>query len=161
MRDVHLLVHVDESDPDAVFDRVKDFSRYPGLVDVVRSVAVHPVSDHEENSDWEVYFRNGILRWTETDLIDPAARTIAFTQLDGDFAEFSGAWRITAVADGCRVRFDARFDFGIPSLRGILDPVAERVFKETVARIVLGLFGAASVVGEKEPAGAEAPAGAR
>jgi ribosome-associated toxin RatA of RatAB toxin-antitoxin module len=158
MRSVRLTVRVAEVDSGMVFDRIKDFARYPGLVDVVRSVTVRQISEHEENSDWEVYFRNGILRWTEADRIDPGARTIGFVQLNGDFDTFDGTWRITTVPAGCLVAFAAEFDFGIPSLAGILDPIAERVLKETIGRIVISLFGSASVVGDDALAAAVAAA---
>lgn len=149
MRSAHVTLFIPEVGAAAAFDRVRDFARYPELVDVVRAVTVHEVSDTEETSDWEVYFRNGILRWTETDQFDRDGLTIAFSQLDGDFAEFAGTWRITAHDGGCQVAFDTEFDFGIPSLAGILDPVAERVFKETIARVVKGLFPSAEVVGDE------------
>jgi len=52
------------------------------------------------------------------------------------------------------VTFDSDFDFGIPSLAGILDPVAERVFKETIARVLTGLFDEIDVLGDPEVAAA-------
>ncbi|WP_405915184.1 type II toxin-antitoxin system RatA family toxin [Streptomyces sp. NBC_00728] len=149
MRSAHVTLGVPGVSPQAAFARVRDFAAYPDLVDVVRSVTVRHTSDTDESSDWEVYFRNGILRWTETDRFDPAALTIVFEQIDGDFEEFSGSWVITADGDGCRIAFDTAFDFGIPSLAGILDPVAERVFKETIARVVRGLFPNAEVIGDE------------
>ncbi|KAB1988187.1 cyclase [Streptomyces populi] len=157
MRSVHVALAVREHDPGAVFDRVRHFAGYPELVPVVRSVTVHEVSAEEETSDWEVYFRNGILSWTEEDRFDRAALTILFSQLDGDFESFTGSWRVSREGAGCRVDFDAEFDFGIPSLAGILDPVAVKVFKETIARIVSGLFTGAAVIGDE--AVAEALAG--
>ncbi|MDH6131835.1 ribosome-associated toxin RatA of RatAB toxin-antitoxin module [Kitasatospora sp. MAA4] len=150
MRNVHVSLGLPGTDAASAFRRVKDFARYPELVPVVRAVTVRETGESEETSDWEVYFRNGILRWTERDLFSPDTGVIAFAQLDGDFETFSGTWRVEA--DGptaSRVDFDADFDFGIPSLAGILDPVAERVFKETIARVVTGLFGEAVVLGDE------------
>ncbi len=46
-----------------------------------------------------------------------------------------------------QVAFAADFDFGIPSLEGILDPIAERVIKETVAWAVIGLFPGTELTG--------------
>ncbi|MFE1291089.1 type II toxin-antitoxin system RatA family toxin [Streptomyces sp. NPDC058751] len=149
MRSAHVTLGVPGVTPRAAFARVKDFAAYPDLVDVVRSVTVRRIDDAHESSDWEVYFRNGVLRWTETDRFDTADLTIEFAQSEGDFAEFSGTWAITADGDGCRIAFDTAFDFGIPSLAGILDPVAERVFKETIARVVRGLFPNAEVIGDE------------
>ncbi|GGO90678.1 type II toxin-antitoxin system RatA family toxin [Wenjunlia tyrosinilytica] len=148
MRSAELTVRVDDVEPGAAFDTIKDFSRYPELSDVVRSVTVHEVSENEEQSDWEVYFRNGILTWTEADRFDRPGLLIEFSQVDGDFADFSGTWKVTPDGTGCLIGFAAEFDFGIPSLAGILDPVAERVLKETIARVVISLFDSASVVGD-------------
>ncbi|MGW6568398.1 type II toxin-antitoxin system RatA family toxin [Streptomyces sp. NPDC054975] len=162
MRSVHVAVELSGTTPAGGYDQVKQFARYPDLVPVVRAVTVHEISADEETSDWEVYFRNGILRWTESDHFDPDNLTITFTQLDGDFDSFEGTWRITATENGCVVDFRADFDFGIPSLAGILDPVAERVIKETIARVVIGLFGGeGTVVGDEALAQAVAlpPAG--
>jgi ribosome-associated toxin RatA of RatAB toxin-antitoxin module len=149
MRHVTLQARVPAASPRACFDRISDFARYPELVDVVRSVTVHPASpDGREHSDWEVYFRNGILRWSEADLKDDGSHSITFEQTEGDFDSFSGSWSIGAADDGCAVTFETDFDFGIPSLAGILDPIAERVFKETIARVLAGLFGTVRVVGD-------------
>ncbi|MDV3205559.1 MAG: cyclase, partial [Rhodococcus ruber] len=90
---------------------------------------------------WTVKFRKGLLRWTEHDVLDRDAGTIAFTQLEGDFEVFDGTWRIGRTEDGASVVFDARFDLGIPSLADILDPVAEGALRENIALILSGLFG--------------------
>lgn len=158
MRSVTLRALVPFTDPDACFRRIGDFERYPELVDVVRSVAVHPPEPGgREYSDWEVYFRNGILRWSEADRKDGAARLITFEQTDGDFDSFRGSWVVTAAGAECAVTFETEFDFGIPSLAGILEPIAERVFKETIARVLAGLFGTVRVV--DDPKIAQALAG--
>lgn len=145
MRSVQVALDLPTADPDTALDAVSKFERYPDLTPDVRSVVAR-----EDSSDWEVYFRNGILRWTERDSTDPDARVITFTQEDGDFEELSGTWRFVPHGDGCRLHFDAEFDFGIPSLVGILDPVAERVMKEIIARVVVGLFPDAQVVGDDQ-----------
>ncbi|MBO3747436.1 SRPBCC family protein [Streptosporangiaceae bacterium NEAU-GS5] len=149
MRSVMLRAKVPGPDPGMCFDRISDFARYPELVDVVRSVAVHPpAADGLEHSDWEVYFRNGILRWSEADRKDGSTHRITFEQTDGDFDSFHGSWSVAPAGGACAVTFETEFDFGIPSLAGILDPIAERVFKETIARVLTGLFGSAEVVPE-------------
>ncbi|MEV8314367.1 SRPBCC family protein [Streptomyces sp. NPDC059900] len=149
MRSVDVTIGVPGIAARAVYDRVKEFARYPELADVVRSVTVHGVSETEETSSWEVYFRNGILRWTESDRFDAPGLAITFVQLDGDFEVFRGAWQIVDTGHEVLVGFRAEFDFGIPSLAGILEPVAERVIKETIARVVLGLFASGRVVGDE------------
>jgi ribosome-associated toxin RatA of RatAB toxin-antitoxin module len=147
MRNVRLSARVPVDDARQCFDRISEFARYPALVDVIRAVAVYPPEDDgTERSDWEVYFRNGILRWSEKDRLDRERLLIRFEQIDGDFECFAGKWSITGHPGACVVKFDAVFDFGIPSLASILDPVAERVFKETIARVLAGIFGDIDVI---------------
>ncbi|MGW2726641.1 type II toxin-antitoxin system RatA family toxin [Streptomyces sp. NPDC001494] len=143
MRTVELSYDGTRLTPPEAYDRIRDFARYPELVDVVRSVAVHPTGKGTTVlSDWKVDFRNGVLAWTEQDDFDDAALTITFRQTDGDFESFEGRWEVAPRASGgARVRFAAAFDFGLPSLAGIIDPVAERVLRETVEQILRALLG--------------------
>lgn len=151
MRDVQLRIHVPDADSADLFEKVGDFARYPELVDVVRSVDVYDaVGDDRISSNWVVYFRNGLLRWSEVDTYNAAQLTIDFEQTTGDFEVFHGAWRVEAAGSGCNVLFDAEFDFGIPSLAGILDPIASRVLKENIARVIIGLTGTSVLTDDEQ-----------
>lgn len=149
MRSAQVTIRAIAVEPAEAFERIKDFAKYPALAPIVRSVTVHGGDGREEHSDWEVYFRNGILRWSESDTFDRAGLSIAFRQLDGDFAEFFGTWKVRGDGADSLIDFATEFDFGIPSLAGILDPVAERVFRETIGLVVTSLFDEAEIVGEE------------
>ncbi|MEU0108424.1 SRPBCC family protein [Streptomyces sp. NPDC006251] len=124
-----------------VFDTVSDFARYPALVEAVRAVRVDPpTTDGALPSHWEVYFRNGILRWSESDRLDRENLTITFEQTEGDFDVFRGEWILTADGEDTVLSFRSEFDFGVPSLASIIDPVAIRVLTENMEFILLGLF---------------------
>ena len=142
MPDVAVTATVPGSCPDAVFATVADFASYAQHTDAVREVVVRPVDSGTE-SDWEVNFRSGVLAWTERDVVDPAGRRIAFEQLDGDFAAFTGSWAIEPDGDGAIVRFEAFFDLGMPSLAPMIDPIAARTLTENVRAILGGLLGPA------------------
>ena len=72
-----------------------------------------------------VPFRGRAIRWAQRYEPGPDRRTIAFTQIDGDFRTLTGVWRIAPVAGGCEVCFEATFDVGVPIYDRILDlPVA-------------------------------------
>ncbi|MEV6975315.1 SRPBCC family protein [Kitasatospora sp. NPDC093806] len=145
MRTVDLEVRYDHVAPDEAYARIGDFARYPALVAAVRRVTVHPgPRTGPLHSDWEVDFRNGVLSWSEADTFDAERRTIFFEQTTGDFDTFTGHWQVKADGAGCAVSFTAEFDFGLPSLAGIIDPVAERVLRENILGILDGLLGAAA-----------------
>lgn len=136
---------------ETVFDAVLHFERYPELAPHVRSTQVHAGPPRPQgSSSWELYFRSGVLRWTESEEYDREGLRIVFRQTDGDFDELSGTWDLRQVGDDCEVHFEADFDFGIPSMEGILDPIAERVMKETIAWAVAGLFADVKVGQETE-----------
>ncbi|MEU7905457.1 SRPBCC family protein [Actinoplanes sp. NPDC049118] len=129
-------------DPADVYERIRDFARYPQQTDAVVEVLVHPVeADGGLVSEWTVRFRNGLLRWTERDVFDDERRSIVFEQLSGDFATFRGRWLIDADGDGATIVFDAEFDLGIPTLAALIDPVAEATLRSNILLILRGLLG--------------------
>lgn len=141
MRHVEINAFVPEAKAEEVFDILSDFARYPELVEVVKAVTVaRRESDGALLSTWEVYFRNGVLKWTEADWLRRDELRIDFEQTDGDFDELSGSWVLDVRDGGVGVVFIQDFDFGIPSLASIIDPVAERVLTETIQLILKRLF---------------------
>ena len=144
MRHVEVRALLPAARATAAFDTLVDFARYPSLVDVVRSVTIRSrPGEVPMVSSWEVYFRNGLLSWTEVDRLRRDALTIEFETTEGDFDEFTGTWVLRQRDDGVVLVFAADFDFGVPSLASIVDPVAERVLTETIQLILRGLFAGA------------------
>jgi ribosome-associated toxin RatA of RatAB toxin-antitoxin module len=141
MRKVALTVHTAARDARAALARIAEFERYPELAADVRHVAAHG-----DRTDWVVNFRRGPMRWTETETVDPARLRIDFAQTEGDFASFAGSWQLIPGIGGCVVRFEVGYDFGIESLAGLMDPIAERVIKRVVCDVLAALFGATSVL---------------
>ncbi|MFI9504572.1 type II toxin-antitoxin system RatA family toxin [Nocardia sp. NPDC052566] len=146
MRTVTLTIESATCDADEAYVRISRFERYPDLVDDVRSIIVHQSESGVLTSDWEVYFRNGPLRWSEVDYFQTDQRRITFEQTEGDFEMFRGIWEVEPTGAGCRVKFEVVFDFGIPSLEGVLEPIATKVLKEGLAFALLQLLGDAEVV---------------
>ena len=141
MRHVEILAFVRGADAETVFDTLADFRRYAELVDVVHSVELHRPPEGPASSSWVVEFRNGLLRWTERDWFRRDALRLDFDQIEGDFEEFSGGWVLRQCSDGVRTALIADFDFGVPSLASIVEPVAERVLTDVTQLILIGLFG--------------------
>ncbi|MEA2450003.1 MAG: hypothetical protein QOG63_1935 [Thermoleophilaceae bacterium] len=124
---------------DDVFERLANFASYPEYTSAVRSCDVAPGDGGTVVSSWSVNFRDGVLCWTEADTIDHATRRIAFEQVTGDLEEFSGGWSVEPDDGGCIVRFRADFDMGVPSLRDLIEPIAERTLEENIIAVVDGL----------------------
>jgi ribosome-associated toxin RatA of RatAB toxin-antitoxin module len=148
MRTIGLRAEADQ-EPAVVFVAIADFERYPALAADVRAVrttpAAHPGTP--QLSDWEVNFRRGIMRWTERELLDADRLRIEFEQTDGDFEDFRGSWQLSAAqAGGTEIAFEVSYDFGIESLAGLMDPIAERVIKRVVCEVLACTLGNVRVV---------------
>ncbi len=143
MRTVRLLAGFATEDVARDFGRIADFGVFPTLAEDVRAVEVHPApsADVSRDSDWEVNFRRGVMRWNEWESVDADRLRIEFDQTSGDFESFQGFWQLTPVDGGCEVLFEVAYDFGIESLAGIMDPIAERVVKRVICSVLSGLFG--------------------
>ncbi|GGW72025.1 cyclase [Streptomyces lucensis JCM 4490] len=150
MPEVTLDVRIPDSQAEKVFDRLRDFAAYPEFTDAIREVRVTEVDENTIDSEWSANFRNGVLCWSERDRIDPAALTIEFAQIDGDFACFDGGWYVEQDGTATTVRFAAVFDLGIPSLAALIDPIATRTLLDTIGLIARGLFGSDVTLHEPE-----------
>jgi ribosome-associated toxin RatA of RatAB toxin-antitoxin module len=142
MRHVEIHGFIPGAQATTAFNTLADFNRYSHLVDVVRSVDLHrPNGPETAYSDWVVEFRGGLLCWREEDWFDAERLRLDFRQTEGDFDEFFGGWQLEQTADGVRTALIADFDFGVPSLASIIEPVAERVLTDVTRLILTGLFG--------------------
>jgi ribosome-associated toxin RatA of RatAB toxin-antitoxin module len=141
MQTVRIEAFVLDSTATEVYETVIDFTRYPDLVETVREVVAEPAAeDGSIVSHWAVNFRNGVLRWTEVDTFDRLNLISRFTQVTGDFDVFEGEWAVRQEGGDTFVVFHGEFDFGVPTLASIIDPVAVRVLTESMREILLGLF---------------------
>ena len=123
-----------------IYPLLCDFERYQYECEAVRTVTITGESEGHAVSEWEVNFRQGILRWTEEDFFDPEAFTIRFEQTEGDAEHFSGAWLMFDTEDGCLIRFIADFDMGVPSISDIIEPIAEQALRENIHSILDGML---------------------
>ncbi|CAH9050230.1 hypothetical protein PSECIP111951_00148 [Pseudoalteromonas holothuriae] len=154
MRRVEIHAVIPSTSANHVFDTLSDFRHYAALVDTVVSVEMHRETGKEAESSWVVKFRNGLLKWTERDWFKREELKLEFEQIDGDFEEFTGAWHIEQQDSDVKVALIVDFDFGVPSLESIVNPVAARVLTDVTQQILIGLF-SKNVQFNEAPLGAE------
>jgi ribosome-associated toxin RatA of RatAB toxin-antitoxin module len=139
---VWMQARLSERDPESVLRLVTDFERWPAASDSVRSVEVERQADGSEISQWEVVFREGLLRWSERDWIDVGANRAVFELIEGDPHLFNGVWLVEPDDAGSTLTFDAEFDLGMPSLAHVLDPIAVEAVEDAIESVLRGLYGA-------------------
>jgi ribosome-associated toxin RatA of RatAB toxin-antitoxin module len=155
MRRVELGAVIRGTAPGPAYDAISHFERFPELVPYVRSTTVHSGRPGRvRRSSWEMQFQDGLLCWTEEDRFYRDQLLIDFERIDGDFGEFGGTWALSARGPDTTLAYTAEFDLGIPELKGLLEPIAERVITESVCWYVVGLFDEVDLTGQQAPSSA-------
>lgn len=140
MRELKVTALAKDWNAQTIFPILCDFKMYQKHSDVVKDITIINSENGRSISNWEVTFRNGILKWQEEDRFIPESHTIEFMQIEGDAEHFSGKWQAVDTPEGCEIEFSAQFDMGIPSLSEIIDPIAEQALKENIESIIKGIL---------------------
>ncbi|HEX5147280.1 MAG TPA: SRPBCC family protein [Conexibacter sp.] len=151
-REVRLHAVVPARPAREVFGLLRRMERYPQISSSILRVDVDAQAT-PPCSTWHVQFREGVLVWTERDLFDEAALELRFEQVDGDFEQLAGRWQVLERPQGCEIVLETTFDFGIPSLRHLIDPLAERALYDNGVELLLGLVGDDAQVLSARPSG--------
>ena len=128
-------------DPDAALAALADMGGYPEHSPSIERIDVREEPDGTMVSEWDVEFRGGLMTWTQRDVLDRDARTLRFTQIEGDSELWEGGWSTAPDPGGCRVHFEADFELGIPSLAEQLTPIAARALYDVIGEIIRGTLG--------------------
>jgi len=132
--------------PAHVWRILSDMEAFPRFMNSVEQVRVVERGDGYTVTEWVARLQGMRFRWTERDDFDPGAGTITYRQVAGDLRRFEGAWTVTPApgdaeaADGrTTVTLNAIFDFGLPMLSAMLDPVGKVVLRRNVETMLKGL----------------------
>ncbi|GLW56349.1 type II toxin-antitoxin system RatA family toxin [Kitasatospora phosalacinea] len=127
--------------PEQAWPVVVDVLGYPACMESVDAVElVEQPDERHRTTAWSVRLQGSVLRWTETEVIDHAARRFDFEQLTGDLGAFSGHWAVRAApGGGSTVALHVDFDLGIPLLAEMLDPVAADALRDSAAQMLAAL----------------------
>ena len=68
--------------------------------------------------------------WTEKDTFYPEELKITYAQTEGDLKRMEGQWLIEQQGDACEVTLAVDFEFGIPMIAGLLNPILKKKVRE-------------------------------
>lgn len=119
-----------QCEPAQAYPFIKDMEKYPEFMPDLVSVTVVERTDGRTVSDWVSNVDGRLIKWRELDLFDDAAMHIVYKQLAGDLKKFEGEWRLLPLADGTEIRLTVDFDFGIPMIAGLLNPILKKKVRD-------------------------------
>jgi ribosome-associated toxin RatA of RatAB toxin-antitoxin module len=105
----------------------------PGL----DAVEVREATDGRTRAEWTLVMRGSSLRWTQENEIDPADRSIRFRMVAGHPRHLEGRWRVIGQDGPTLLRLEMDFEFGLPAISEVLDPVFERTMTAIVESLAV------------------------
>lgn len=116
-----------------MFDLITDVDRYDEFIPYCTAARVRERSDSEMLADLAIGYK--MLRETYTSRIELASEPLQVTvhQAKGPFRHLFNQWTFEPTDSGCDVHFELQFEFAVPLLRRIIQPIMGRVVERFVA----------------------------
>ncbi len=129
-----------EGGADAVYRVLTRMQDFPSLMPSVESVVIREIGDGWTVSEWTARLQGRKFHWVERDEFVPQRWQIVFRQLQGDLKVFAGEWRVDPVSPSqSRVTLVTEFEFGIPMLAALLNPVARYALRQNALSMLAGV----------------------
>ena len=136
------VVQVDiliKAPPDVIFPVLLDMETYPSFMKDLVSVKVLERNPGGTLTDWVSNVDGRVIRWQEEDRFFPEEWRIEYKQTKGDLKNFEGEWTIAKEPEGSRVSLRVDFEFGIPMVAGLLNPLLKKKVRENSENMLSAL----------------------
>ncbi|MCX7571311.1 aromatase/cyclase [Tumebacillus sp. DT12] len=107
-----------------VYELIADMESYPRFMPSLHRVEVLERGEDWTVTAWDTSINGMRFRWQERDVFDRENWRIGYSQVAGDLKRFEGEWRVEETAGEVKVTLVVDFDFGVPMLQALLNPVA-------------------------------------
>ena len=113
-----------------IYEIIKDMASYPNFMKDLVSVEILERGEDYTVSHWVSNVDGRKIVWTERDTFYPEDLKITYAQTDGDLKKMEGAWIIVEQGEDCEVTLAVDFEFGIPMIAGLLNPILKKKVRE-------------------------------
>jgi len=116
-----------------------DVESFPEYMNDVVSVKIIEAGENWQIQKWDARVRGVPFRWTEKNVHDLPARRIDYRQTEGDLKQFEGSWTFREVDGGTEVTLTCDFEFGMPMVASLLNPVAKLLLRDNLVSMLDGV----------------------
>ena len=113
-----------------IYEIIKDMAAYPQFMKDLVSVEILERGENTTVSHWVSNVDGRKIVWTEKDTFYPEELKITYAQTEGDLKRMEGQWLIEQQGDACEVTLAVDFEFGIPMIAGLLNPILKKKVRE-------------------------------
>ena len=117
-------------DSKPIFEIIKNMEAYPSCMHDLVSVEILERGENTTVSHWVSNVDGRKIVWTERDTFYPEEMRITYCQTEGDLKKMEGEWRLVPVSEGTEVSLLVDFEFGIPMIAGLLNPILKKKVRE-------------------------------
>lgn len=125
----------------AIYQVIQNMEDYPRFMESLVSVTVLERGKNYDISHWVSNVDGRKIVWTERDDFYPEDFKITYQQTDGDLKKMEGVWELNDEAEGVRVSLTVDFEFGIPMIAGLLNPLLVRKVRENSEAMLAAVKG--------------------
>ena len=122
--------------PEDVYAVLSDMESFPRFMENVISVEVVRRDQGSTDSQWHVTLQGAPFRWLERDTFLPEEGRITYQQISGDLKRFEGEWRIVPAEGGASVTLTTDFEFGMPMIASLFNPVAKLILRRNAEQML-------------------------
>ena len=115
---------------DDIYNIVKNMEAYPGFMHDLESVEIIERGNDYTVSHWVSNVDGRRIVWTERDTFFDDENRIVYKQTEGDLKKMEGEWRLKNSDDGVEVVLAVDFEFGIPMIAGLLNPILKKKVRD-------------------------------
>ena len=130
-----------KGDKNAIYQVIQNMEDYPRFMESLVSVTVLERGKNYDISHWVSNVDGRKIVWTERDDFYPEDFKITYQQTDGDLKKMEGVWELNDEAEGVRVSLTVDFEFGIPMIDGLLNPLLVRKVRENSEAMLAAVKG--------------------
>jgi ribosome-associated toxin RatA of RatAB toxin-antitoxin module len=124
-----------------IYPLIKEMEKYPEFMADLVSVEVVERKENTTLTKWVSNVDGRIIKWTERDTFDDAKMHIIYKQTDGDLKKMEGEWILTPVEGGTEVKLTVDFEFGIPMIAPLLNPILKRKVRDNSMNMLKAVKG--------------------
>ena len=134
-----------------VYALAQDIERFPEFMADVQSVEILEDDPPRRVSRWTGVIKefNRTVEWTEEDYWDDAAHLCTFTQLEGDFSEYSGRWEFVEVPEGTRMRLEVNYEYDVPLIGALIKNLLRKKMQQNTDDMLTALKEEAESAGQQ------------
>jgi ribosome-associated toxin RatA of RatAB toxin-antitoxin module len=125
-----------EAPIDSVYEILSDMAAFPKFMKSIESITIRERGDGYTVSEWVARLQGAKFRWVEKDIFHPDEYRITYDQTEGDLKVFRGYWQLKALDNGTEVMLVTEFEFGMPMLSALLNPVAKIAIRDNARSMV-------------------------